>query len=162
VILLAVDPGRHTGWALYDADWVLAFGQFSLPDDADVAAKVRDVLSGKAGYPHGRFALRPALAVVEEHSAAYHVTHGRRGSRSVGEHALARAMAVNIRCRRRVEAALLAAGVPSLGWTPEEWGARGPILLDAQAELARAGLVAPDDFTTPAAQSGFHIHGLSG
>jgi hypothetical protein len=144
IVILAVDPGRTTGWALYRAERLMRFGQFRLADGADVDAKVARVLTGEDGYPKDGF-VRPAIAVVEEHSAQYHVTH--RGS--VGENRLKKSMAVNVKFRRRLEAALLRCGIPSLGVTPEEWNAGQYALADVLAELARAGIVEPDGFRIP-------------
>ena len=141
IVILAVDPGRHTGWSLYRGETLLRFGQFYLADGADVDAKVAEIINGTAGYAKDG-PVRPALAVVEEHSAQYHVTHRGR----IGENRLKTTMAVNVRCRRRLEAALLRAGVPSLGVTPEEWNAGRYAMVDVLAELQRARIPEPDGF----------------
>jgi hypothetical protein len=144
IVILAFDPGRTTGWALYRGERLMRFGQFRLADGADVDAKLGRVLSGDDGYPKDGF-VRPALAVVEEHSAQYHVTH----HGNVGENRLKKSMAVNVGCRRRLEAALLRCGVPSLGVTPEEWNAGRYAMVDVLAELQRGGIAEPDGFRIP-------------
>lgn len=146
MIILAVDAGRTSGWALFDDEKLRAFGQFAVNDDDYVLIRLDNIFKGRDGYPGERGPAYPAMAIVEEHSAAYHVTHGQRGSRSVGENAIKRSMTVNIACRRRVEAALLKLGIPSLGVTSEEWGAGENITTAARAELELVGIVVPPNF----------------
>lgn len=146
VVILAVDPGRTTGWALFDNEKLVAFGQFAVNDDTYVLVRFDDIFAGKDGYPAGRTRLRPALAIVEEASNHYHTSH--RGK--VGERVMARNMDVNTACRFRVEAALLKLGVPHLSVTPELWGAGENIATMARAELELAGISLPSNFNIPA------------
>jgi hypothetical protein len=146
MILLAVDPGRTTGWAIFNVEKLVAFGQFAVADAADIVVCLHNIFEGWDGYPAPRTRVRPTLAMIEEASNHYHRTHADRGSRSVGEHAMTRSMNVNTACRRRVEAALLRLGVPSLGVSPEEWGARENVTLRARAELELAAIVIPTNF----------------
>ena len=144
ITIIAFDAGRTTGWAIYQGERLKRFEQFTLADATDVTAKVANILAGE-GWPRNGYPVHPALAIVEEHSAQYHVAH----QGQVGENRLKASMEVNIRCRRRLEAALLRCGIPSLGVTPEEWNAGRYTLADVLAELARAGIPEPENFRIP-------------
>jgi hypothetical protein len=151
MILFAVDPGLTVGWALYDAEILFRFGQFAITAKGGVQYEIAKIFRGDAGYPllsyERRFPCRPKLAIVEEHSARYH-----RSSHEgkVGERQVYRSMMTNIRYRRDVEAALLELGVPSLGITPEEYGAGRYRVEAVLAELARGRIAEPPDFRIPA------------
>jgi len=148
VIILAVDPGRVVGFALFDSEILLRFGQFSMLSKGGAAFALAQILAGDAGYPlpPRRYALRPALAILEEGSVRYHEKH--RGG--VGEHKMYRDMMTNTAYRRTVAAVLLHLGVPSLGVCPEEWGAAKNVALRARVELARANIEVPPNFDLPA------------
>ena len=147
ITIIAFDAGRTTGWALYHGETLLRFGQFTVADATDVTARVGYILDGRDGWPRDKAGpLHPALAVVEEHASYYHTSH--KGQ--VGENRIKTSMDINIKCRRRLMAALLRCGIPSLGTTPAEWGAAGYTLADVLAELARAGIPEPEDFRIPA------------
>ena len=143
IVILAVDPGRHTGWALYRGETLLRFGQFYLADGADVDAKVAEIINGTAGYAKDG-PVRPALAVVEEGSDWYQESHARK--EGAGERALRKAMHVNTECRYRLEAALLRCGIPHLSVKPEKYGAGRYSLIDVLAELQRADIREPEGF----------------
>lgn len=146
MIILAVDPGRTTGWAIFDGERLVAFSQFAVNDDSYILVRLADIIEGRDGYPAKRTRLRPTIAIIEEPSTHYHRSHEGR----VGEKAMIKNMAVNTACRRRVAAALLKLGVPSLGISPEEWGAGENVALRARAEVERAGLALPDNFNIDA------------
>ncbi|MGD8718390.1 MAG: hypothetical protein PVH29_06155 [Candidatus Zixiibacteriota bacterium] len=144
IVTIAFDPGRHTGFAIYLGEKLMRFGQITVNDTTDVAARVADILAGRTGYPEGGAPIRPALAIVEEGSDWYQESHRRRDG--AGERALRRGMKVNTECRFRLERALLRAGIPHLSVKPETWGAANYTLADVLAELARAGIPEPKDF----------------
>ncbi len=144
VILIAFDPGRHTGWAVFNKERLIRFGMFYLGNGTDVDAKVAGILEGDVGYPTDGGRVRPALAVVEEGSDWYQESHARRDG--AGERALRKAMRVNTECRHRLERALLRCGIPHLSVKPESWGAGRYAMADVLAELQRARIHEPSDF----------------
>jgi len=148
ITIIAFDAGRTTGFAFYRGETLLRFGQFTVADATDVTARVGYILSGRDGWPRDKAGpLHPALAVVEEH-APWYQRKSHQGQ--VGENRLKTSMDINIKCRRRLMAALLRCGIPSLGVTPAEWGAAGYTFADVLAELQHAGIAEPEDFRIPA------------
>lgn len=144
IVILAVDPGRHTGWSLYRGETLLRFGQFYLGNGTDVDAKVAGILQGDVGYPSDGRRVRPALAIIEEGSDWYQESHAKRDG--AGERALRKSMRVNTECRHRLERALLRNGIPHLSVKPERWGAGRYAMIDVLAELQHARIHEPDGF----------------
>ncbi len=144
IVILAVDPGRHTGWALYRGETLLRFGQFYLGNGTDVDAKVDEILAGDVGYPRNGGRVRPALAIVEEGSDWYQESHAKKDG--AGERALRKGMRVNTECRHRLERALLRGGIPHLSVKPEAWGAGRYAMVDVLGELQQARIHEPSDF----------------
>ena len=104
ITIIAFDAGRTTGFALYHGETLLRFGQFTVADATDVTARVGYILSGRDGWPRDKAGpLHPVLAIVEEHAPWYQRSH----EGQVGENRIKTSMDVNIKCRRRLEAALL-------------------------------------------------------
>ena len=145
IVLIAFDPGRVTGWSIYRGEILVRFEQFAIADRTDVTAKVANILAGE-GWPRNGNPIHPALTITEEHAPWYQRSH--KGQ--VGENRIKASMDINIKCRRRLEAALLRCGIPSLGVTPAEWGAAGYMLADVLAELQHAGIAEPENFRIPA------------
>jgi len=141
-VIIALDPGCVTGWAIYQGEVLLRFGQFGVSRNADIDGKLGAAIEGRSGRPKYGTLVHPFLGIVEEGSDYYHVSH--KGD--VGERAIKNSMRVNSETRFRLERSLLRCGVPHLGVKGETWGSAESTVTDALAELARAGITEPPEF----------------
>lgn len=156
MIILNFDPGQVTGWAAFDGEKLLRFGQIAVNARTNIPERIGDVLNGRTGYPgvNGetldtrtpyRFPLKPTLAIIEEHLAYYSTKH----AGEVGENRLKTTMRTNVQTRHRLVNALLQCGIPSIGITGDEWGAARYTIAEARAELQAAGIPEPENFDIP-------------